>query len=149
MNLKTKRNRLFVDIDVQVALMWRVALYWGTFAVAVLLMQFCWVAFTARPTSSVDLLQRALGACGPAIIASVLLIPLVLVDCLRVSNRFVGPVFRLRRAVRELSQGISTEPIVLRRDDFWHDLTEDFNRLVEKQSPADASVPREETSVSA
>ena|SRR5687767_3751682 len=144
-----KRNRLFIDIDVQVALMWRVGLYWGTFAVAVLLMQFCWVALTARPASSLDLLQRALSACGPAIIASLLLIPLVLVDSLRLSNRFVGPIYRLRRALRELSQGIRTEPVVLRRDDFWHDLTDDFNRLIEKHNASDTVARGEEASLSA
>jgi hypothetical protein len=144
-----KRNRLFIDIDVQVALMWRVGLYWGTFGVAVLLMQFCWVALTAHPVSSLDLLQRALSACGPAIIASALLIPLVLVDCLRLSNRFVGPVYRLRKAMRELSQGIRAEPVVLRRDDFWRDLTEDINRMIEKQNTAESGTRSEEASLSA
>jgi hypothetical protein len=130
----SKRRKLFIDIEVQVALMWRVVLYWGAFAVAVMLMQFCWIVFTDRPTSSLDLLQRSLTACGPALFASAVLIPLVIVDCLRLSNRFVGPIFRLRRALRDLSQGLPAQPIVLRRDDYWRELADDFNRLVERHA---------------
>lgn len=140
-----KRRRLFIDVDVQVALLGRVVMYWITFAVAVLLMQFCWIVLTARPTSSLDLLQRALSQCGPALLASALLIPLVMVDCLRLSNRFVGPIYRLRRSMREMAHGLEVEPIHLRRNDFWVELVDDFNRVAARQREAgDAQVAERE-----
>ena len=140
MNSPMSRRRLFIDIDVQTALLWRVALYWTTFVVAVLLMQFCWVVIATRPTSSVELLRRALGSCGPALAASFLLLPLVMVDCLRLSHRFVGPILRLRRSMHDASLGLPAETIKLRKDDFWKDLVDDFNRLSARQSVA-ANLP--------
>ena len=45
-------------------------------------------------------------ACG-----ALALLPLVVVDVLRLSNRFVGPLLRLRRSLRQLARGEYVEPI--------------------------------------
>jgi hypothetical protein len=117
---------------VQGALALRVAIYWVHCLVTVSFMLTIWVIFTGRPQSSTDLLLQVWGRGGPALLASLLLLPLVLFDCLRVSNRFVGPLLRLRRAMREAADGRPVSAINFREDDYWQELADDFNRLCEQ-----------------
>jgi len=53
----------------------------------------------------------------------------VIVDVVRLSNRFTGPLLRLRRSMRALARGEQVEPIRFRDNDFWHDFAEEFNAL--------------------
>ena len=66
---------------------------------------------------------------GPAAVASALLMPMVILDIVRVSNRFVGPLVRLRRSLRELARGEKVEPIRFREGDFWQEIAEEFNAV--------------------
>ncbi len=66
---------------------------------------------------------------GPAAIASFLLLPLVIVDIIRISNRFVGPLLWLRRSMRALARGEYVEPIEFRGNDFWYDFADEFNAV--------------------
>ena len=45
------------------------------------------------------------------------------------SNRFVGPIYRLRRSMRSLANGEEVDPVFLRDGDYWFDFAEDFNRV--------------------
>ena len=66
---------------------------------------------------------------GPALMASLLLLPLMIVDVIRFSNRFVGPLVRLRRSMRELARGECVGPIEFRDADFWQEIAEEFNAV--------------------
>jgi hypothetical protein len=66
---------------------------------------------------------------GPALVASLLLLPLVLFDVIRFSNRFAGPLVRLRRAMRTLARGEQVLPIKFRDGDYWQDFADDFNAV--------------------
>jgi hypothetical protein len=52
------------------------------------------------------------------------------VDTLRLTNRFVGPIYSLRRALREAAEGNVSRPLQFRDDDFWRDVADDFNRAL-------------------
>lgn len=79
---------------------------------------------------------------GPALIASLLLLPLVIADIVRLSNQFVGPLLRLRRSMRQLARGEYVEPIEFRDTDFWQDFADEFNGVVARiQEPAPFPVP--------
>ena len=69
---------------------------------------------------------------GPAAVSSLVILPLVVVDVLRLSHRFAGPMLRLRRAMRNLSEGKEVKLIQLRDDDFWQDFADDFNSVAAK-----------------
>ena len=126
-----KRRQLMVDAHVQGALVVRVIGYWFYCLVTVAFMMTCWVIFAVRPTSSMELVRRVWGQCGPAFFASLLLLPLVMVDCIRLTHRFVGPLHRIRKALRDLAAGSAVPNIAFRKSDFWNDLADDFNRLNE------------------
>ena len=54
---------------------------------------------------------------SPLLLASAVMFPLVTFSAVRFSNRFVGPVLRFRRALKELADTGTTTSISLRKHD--------------------------------
>ena len=126
---KHKRKHLFVGPKVQGALVARVVLYWAVCLITISLMLLCWRILTGPARMFYTHFNDMWFFYGPVLIASVVLLPLVIVDIIRMSNRFAGPMLRLRRAMRELARGQQVAPIKFRKGDFWQDFAEDFNAL--------------------
>lgn len=108
------------------------SIYWFYCLFSVTLIAVCWIIFTQQPESSFDLFGQLWLNCGPALLGSVLLLPLVLLDCLRLSNRFAGPMVRFERAIGELVENGRTDPVTLRDGDYWLKFAENFNVIAEK-----------------
>jgi len=136
---KAMRKRLFIDPKVQGALVARVAFYWVVCLITITLMLLCWRVVTGPARLFYTHFNDMWFYYGPALIASFLLLPLVIVDIIRLSNRFAGPLMRLRRSMRDLARGEYVEPIEFRDADFWHDFADEFNavaaRLQEQAAP--------------
>ncbi len=126
----TPRKRILVDPELQTQLALRVIIYWGMCIATVVLMVVGWrmVGGPARPLYRH--LDELFFHLGPALLASFVLLPIVVIDVIRVSNRFVGPLLRLRRSVRSLAAGHDVEPLRFRKGDFWRGFADDFNALV-------------------
>lgn len=143
---KQMRKRLFVDPRVQGALVMRVVLYWIVCLITITLMLLCWRILTGPARFFYTQFDDMWFHFGPALVASFLLLPLVIVDIVRLSNRFVGPLLRLRRSLRALARGEDVEPIQFRDGDFWQEFAEEFNALLARvqelsraaSQPADA-----------
>ena len=127
--MKRLRKHLFVDPSVQGALISRVVLYWFVCLLSITLMLLCWRIMTGPPRFFATHLKEMWYSYAPAVIASFLLLPLVVVDVLRLSNRFVGPLLRLRRSMRQLGRGEEVEPIEFREADFWPEFADEFNAI--------------------
>ena len=56
-----------------------------------------------------------------------MLLPMVLGRHRALSNRFTGPMLRLRRSMRALARGEHVEPIEFRGGDFWQEFAAEFN----------------------
>ncbi len=147
-DMKLLRKQLFVDPKVQGALVLRVILYWAFCLITITIMLLCWRIMTGPARLFYTHFSDLWFYYGPALIASVLVLPLVVIDSLRMSNRFVGPLLRLRRSMRELTRGEHVEPLGFRDDDFWHDFAVEFNELAARvQGESPAAKPEEETPV--
>lgn len=141
---KALRKQLFVDPKVQGALVVRVVFYWVVCLIAITLMLLCWRIVTGPARVFYTHFNDLWFFYGPAVIASFLLLPLVIVDVLRFSNRFTGPVLRLRRSMRALARGERTEPIEFRDSDFWPEFAEEFNAVLARFQGANAQPQPEE-----
>lgn len=125
------RVRLFVDSPVQGALVRRVVLYWAV-AVCFVVMHS---AGASEPTETAsvgqyaDLFLTSRWAWVPTI---ALLLPLAIYDILRLSNRFAGPILRLKAFIAETEQGKLQTPLGFRQDDFWQDLPKPINHLQQR-----------------
>ncbi len=146
-NMKALRKKLLVDPKVQGALIGRTILYWVACLITISLMILCWRIVTGPVRMFYTHLDDMWFFYGPAVIASLLLLPLVIIDILRLSNRFTGPLVRLRRSMRALARGEHVESLEFRDDDFWHDLAAEFNALADKmqeQTPAGGKTEEQE-----
>jgi hypothetical protein len=135
------RKQLFVDYKVQGALTLRVVVYWGACLLTMTLMLVCWRILTGSARMFYLQFDDMWFHYKPALVASFLLLPLVVVDVLRLSNHFAGPMVRLRRAMRALAEGKQVEPIHFRENDFWREFADDFNALAARVQAQSAIVP--------
>ena len=141
-----RRSFVFVDREVQGALLLRAAVYWLFCLISISLMLLCWSAYSGPPRRFIDLTTDLYYRYGPAMAASLILLPIVLLDVIRTSNRFVGPVMRLRSALRELAENRPAQPLNFRDDDFWRDMATDFNKAAARcaREAMELSRPTEE-----
>jgi len=108
MATKPVRKRLFVDARVQGALIGRLLLYWFACVVTVTSLVLCWRIVTGPARLFHTHFEEMWFHFAPGVIASLMLMPLVLFDLVRFSNRFTGPMFRMKREMHRLSVG---EPV--------------------------------------
>jgi hypothetical protein len=137
MMAKRLRKKLFVDKKVQGALLRRLVGYWGLcllFVTVPLLIAQTFVEPTRFFFQQFDVLW---GRYWPVVGLSFLLMPFVLYDAIKFSNRFAGPLLRLRREMRNLANGEQVQPLRFRDDDFWQDLAVRFNQVAARVQSAE------------
>lgn len=135
------RRKLFVDAKLQGALLAHTILYWFYCLLSVSVIAVAWIVLVKRPPTSADLSQQLWQNFGPALLGAVVLLPLVLLDCLRLSNRFAGPMVRIQRAMKQLATGERPEKLKVRKSDFWSEFIDDFNLVIDQSVPSQK--PRE------
>lgn len=140
-----RRKTQFVDAEVQGALARRISIHWMLFTLlaATLIIGLRWLSDPFTPLS--EHLSEAWSLYGPMLLVLVCLAPVFVYDAIKLSNRFTGPIMRLRNATRMLAAGSRPAKICLRKKDFWKDLADDFNLMVERYEgelePANDSQP--------
>jgi hypothetical protein len=115
-----------LDQMVQGTLIRRVVYHWFLCLFSTATAGWVWMVWTdPQLRSPLDTLQQL----WPALFGSLLALPLAIADMLRTSNRFVGPVLRLRNAMKCLVMGDWVDPLRPRQGDFWGDLIDRFNQV--------------------
>jgi len=131
-----QRRQKFIDSKVQGALARRIIFHWLMFllvaSVAALLLQVLSDPF--RPAS--DHVENMWYTQGPILVVMVFLLPLFVVDTIKLSHRFAGPIFSLRRAMRDVAAGQPPRKLQFRDGDFWHDLADDYNAMIARLAPS-------------
>lgn len=139
---KMLRKHIFVDPKVQGALVGRVILYWVVCLLTITLMLLCWRIVTGPARMFYTHFDDMWFHFGPALVASLVILPLVAVDIVRLSNRFVGPMLRMRRAMRELADGQPVAPLEFRDSDFWRDFAQEFNAVAKRVEQLETKAAR-------
>ena len=124
------RKRYFIDPKVQGALLVRTAGYWMFCLLTIASMLICWSILSGPTMPFYFHIAEVAQRYGPVMILALLLLPLVLSDCIRLSNRFTGPIYRLRRSMRNLAFGKHVAPLAFRTDDYWQEVADEFNAVV-------------------
>jgi hypothetical protein len=131
-----KRKRLLVDRKLQGALLFRIVIYWCFAVLTVCLVTLCLRLLTfSGPVDSfseIFAFGEFFTQHGIVILASLVLVPIVAYDVLVLSNRFAGPLCRMRRSLQALGAGEPIEPIRFREHDFLQDLAEEFNAVADR-----------------
>lgn len=130
---QVKRVRQYVDRNVQGGLISRMAIQWGLFFFTT---AFAYVVVQAIVSPNGDsFLQRMQTALTEFSVLGLLmltLLPAFMLDVVRFSNRFAGPMVRLRRFLREMGEHGAVPPLKFRDDDFWAEVANEFNLCRER-----------------
>ena len=128
-----RRKQFLIDRKVQGSLAIRLAMHWLLLLVLTLTLNFG-LRFVGNvdESSLIDVAATAFRDQAAAMLVLLALLPWFIKDALQLSHRFVGPVFRMRSALRQLADGEELQPVVFRRGDFFRDVADDINRLGSK-----------------
>ena len=131
---KARRKKQFIDRDVQGALVFRLALHWCVFLVVGMSVSLV-LQYLADPFQPAGH-HFGLFAKNQAgfLLVMVCMTPIFLFDTVKLSHRFAGPVLRVRRALREMAGGEEAERVTLRPGDFWIEIAEDLNKVIDRVS---------------
>lgn len=143
--IRSSRTRSYVDPGVQGALLRKLSFHWfvliavncGVFGV------WSWL-FERADASAGDAMSTAFSKCLPFLVTSAALLPAFLFDTLKLTSRFAGPALRLRAALSDASQGLPVRPMQFRHDDFWQEMAESFNVLMDRQNELARAVQQNE-----
>jgi hypothetical protein len=132
---RPQRTKKFIDSKVQGALARRIIFHWLVFlavaSVAALMLQVLSDPF--RPAG--DHLENLWYTHGPFLVVMIFLLPVFVIDTVKISHRFAGPIFSLRRAMREIADGQPPRKLKFRDGDFWHELANDYNAMIARLVP--------------
>lgn len=127
-----KRGRLYIDSKVQGILLRRALTYLAACTLFLLLPIFIGRALADPQHLFFENLWPFVRTYGIFFTCLILMTPLVVWDILKLSNRFAGPFFRLRREMRRLADGEPVAPLDFRDGDFWDDVAPAFNAIVHR-----------------
>lgn len=139
---KCKRRQLFIDEAVQGAILYRIIVYWIFWLATVLVLMLCWVASKTDGQPFCQLFADRLVPNLPALLTMIIVLPLVLVDAIRLSNRFVGPIYKLQTAMTQLARGELPDPVQIRHTDYWGEVTGSFNQALHQFEALKAEAER-------
>ena len=134
---KPLRKKTFIDSKVQGALVRRLMLHWLVFFAASSAIAFCLQVLSNPFLSIGNHAQNLWWTHGPFLMVMVFLLPVFVIDTIRISHRFAGPIHRLRNTIRGIANGEPTPALKFRDFDFWQGLADDFNRMVARLSKRD------------
>lgn len=131
----TKRRKILVDREVQFGILRKIVAHWVIFFICNAMALMIWVRLFEQPDadwgqSFADAVRRFL----PFFVITLALIPAFVWDTLKLTNRFAGPILRLRGALLDASQGRAVSPLRFRENDFWQEIAKNFNALMERRS---------------
>lgn len=130
--MNRKRKQKYVDTHVQGALLRRILIHWVVFFVVAVMTLAAMVALVGDPAlTMVGRIQSQIGQFMLMGLVMLALLPVFMLDTTRFSNRFVGPIGRLRRHLRELGTDQNTDPCSFRDSDFWAGMADEFNTVAD------------------
>ena len=134
---KARRKKQFIDRHVQGALVFRLALHWCVFLVVgmsvSLVLQYLADPFQPAGHHFGLFVKHQAGF----LLVMVCMTPVFLFDTVKLSHRFVGPILRVRRALAEMAGGEEVERVKFRPGDFWMEIADDLNKVIDRVSALD------------
>lgn len=141
-----QRRIYLVDHDVQGGLLNKAAWYWLlSLAIFGSLNVIGWIFIAPGVDVLVrirELLPSFFGVLIVAMLSSLIVLPVLLHDLAKYTNRFAGPVFRLQRNLEALAAGKTVQPLSFRAGDHWHDLANAFNQVAARLETAEAAAAK-------
>lgn len=128
-----RRRRRYVHPKIQLALALQSLRQWAFFLIAMFGMLCALEYFNngGQETAGACMLKMW-GRYGPALLVVLFLLPAIIHDSIKMSNRFVGPLLRLRTAMQGVARDQTVEPLKCRDKDCAEDFFMAFNEMLER-----------------
>jgi hypothetical protein len=144
-----RRKTRYIPSSVQASLLGRAVFHWTFLLSSTLLILVCWQYLIGEP-------HQTLGSClgdtwqrfGPCFVVLLMVLPVVVHDTVKFSNRLAGPLLRLGRAMESLANNEPVGPIRFRKGDFCQELAEYFNTALLQFQKNGTSAGADENSAS-
>lgn len=133
---RPQRTKKFIDSRVQGALVRRIVWHWFVFLVVAGIATYLLQVLSNPFRPQTEHLQNLWWTHGPFLVVLVFLLPVFILDTIKLSHRFTGPIFNLRRAMREVAKGGPPRKLKFRGNDFWHELSDDYNAMLSRLAPS-------------
>ena len=139
--MSNRRTKYWIDLAVQGSIVRRILCHWLVFFTLCMLLLPIWRVVSGAevigPFST--LLMQAWVETGPAFVLMLLLLPLFVWDTVKLSNRFAGPMYRFRSALRHAAAGEHVAPVNFREGDFWKEVAKDLNIVLERLNAVEST----------
>jgi methyl-accepting chemotaxis protein len=137
--MKNRRKQRFIDLAVQGALIRRILLHWFLFLATACMVLPVWRIVTgAEPLGPfTELMARGWVHSGPIFVILLAMLPVFVWDTVRFSQRFAGPMYRFHKTIQDINAGEESRRIKLREGDFWTQVADDFNVMMERMEQRD------------
>jgi hypothetical protein len=129
--VQPRRTKHFIDSNVQGALARRIILHWLAFLGVAFFVSFILQVLSNPFRPILAHMHDLWFTHGPFLLVMLFLLPVFVMDTVKLSHRFAGPIFSLRRAIREIATGQPPRRLKFRRLDFWKDLADDYNTMLD------------------
>ena len=128
-----KRTKALVDPEVQGGVLRKIAIHWIVFFFCNTIALVIWIRLFEQPDmpwgkTFVDTMRRFL----PFFVITAALIPAFVWDTLKLTNRFAGPITRVRATLEDLKEGKHVEHLKFRGSDFWKQIATDLNAVIDR-----------------
>lgn len=127
------RKRMIVDRQSQGAMILRMVVYWifSVISVGLLMLLADLGRGPVGPFFDPAHFEALRDKYTMFMIAALLVLPVIVADIWKQSNRYAGPVFRARRCLRDIAAGEPVEHVAFRKKDYWPDLAKDLNGVID------------------
>ncbi len=128
----TAHKKLLVDRQLQGTLVLRIVAYWCFYVLAITQIMLGWKIASGPDGSFLSFFRfdELWKEHGVVLVASLVMLPVMVWDVLRISHRTAGSIFRLRRAMHSLAAGEQVQPLKFRDSDNRDELAEEFNAVL-------------------
>ena len=127
-----KRKRVLVDVRFQGGLCLRVFFYWTCCLFTVATMFSGKHLLVGGLDGGDSFLLAIWNQYGKILATSFVILPILLLDLLIVTNRYAGPLARVRQAMSKLASGQEVAPVRLRPNDELGSFASDFNTIAQQ-----------------
>ena len=123
-----RRKSSYIPRSVQRSLFWRAVWHWSFLLKGTLGILLVWQHMIGEPYQTIpERFAETWDRFAPCFVILMIVLPVVIYDTVKFSNRVAGPLYRLRRALESLANREPVAPIRFRKGDFCQDLAEYFN----------------------
>ena len=130
-DMKHLRKKLLINREVQGAIICKTVLHWFFYLTAIIFTVVICEVWRDPSKLAIKLVFQSFIYFAPAVIASIILLPAVIYDTLKESNRVAGPIYRLRCEMEKLTQTGSVRNLRFRDGDHWNEMADTFNELAD------------------